>query len=43
MKVALFVSCQVPEAGGSFTFESQLLDTLLQLHAKSRHTFILFV
>ena len=43
MKVALFVSCQVPEAGGSFTFESQLLDTLLQLYTKSRHTFILYV
>jgi glycosyltransferase involved in cell wall biosynthesis len=43
MKVALFVSCQVPEAGGSYTFESQLLDTLLELQADSRHTFILYV
>ena len=43
MKVALFVSCQVPEAGGSFTFESQLLDTLLHLHVESKHTFALFV
>jgi glycosyltransferase involved in cell wall biosynthesis len=43
MKVALFVSCQVPEAGGSFTFESQLLDTLLKIHVESKHTFILYV
>ncbi|WP_309736618.1 glycosyltransferase family 1 protein [Chamaesiphon sp. OTE_75_metabat_556] len=42
MKVALFVSSSTPEAGGSYTFEQQLLDTLLKSHAESRHTFILY-
>jgi glycosyltransferase involved in cell wall biosynthesis len=42
MKVALFVSSSTPEAGGSYTFEQQLLDTLLKYHAESRHTFILY-
>jgi glycosyltransferase involved in cell wall biosynthesis len=42
MKVALFISNQTPEVGGGYTFESQLLDTLLQLHPKSKHTFVLF-
>jgi glycosyltransferase involved in cell wall biosynthesis len=42
MKVALFISNQTPEVGGGYTFESQLLDVLLQLYPESRHTFVLF-
>jgi hypothetical protein len=42
MKVALFVSSYIPEVGGSYTFEHQLLDTLLKMCAESRHTFVLY-
>lgn len=42
MKVALFISKQTRYAGGGYTFESQLLDVLLQLYPESQHTFILF-
>lgn len=42
MRVALFVSSQAPEGGGSYTFESQLLESLLKLYPDSRHTFILY-
>jgi glycosyltransferase involved in cell wall biosynthesis len=42
MKVALFVSSYSPEAGGSYTFEHQLIDTLLKSHVESRHTFVLY-
>ncbi|WP_396135729.1 glycosyltransferase family 4 protein [Chamaesiphon sp. VAR_69_metabat_338] len=42
MKVALFVSSYTPETGGSYTFEHQLLDTLLKSYAESKHTFVLY-
>jgi glycosyltransferase involved in cell wall biosynthesis len=42
MKVALFVSSYIPEIGGSYTFEHQLLDSLFKLCAESRHTFVLY-
>ena len=43
MRVAVFINIQTPEAGGSYTFESQLIDVLLELHSESRHTFICYV
>jgi glycosyltransferase involved in cell wall biosynthesis len=43
MKVALFISSQTPESGGSYTFESQLLDALLEFYPDSKHTFFLYV
>ncbi|AFY91642.1 glycosyltransferase family 4 protein [Chamaesiphon minutus] len=43
MKVALFISSQTPESGGSYTFESQIIDALLELHSHSKHTFFLYV
>jgi glycosyltransferase involved in cell wall biosynthesis len=43
MRVALFVSNGiVPEAGGGYTFESQLLDAIAQLDHKNRHEFIYY-
>jgi glycosyltransferase involved in cell wall biosynthesis len=39
MRVAVFINNSTPDAGGSYTFESQLIDTLLELHTESRHTF----
>ena len=43
MRVAVFINSRTPEAGGSYTFESQLIDVLLELHSESRHTFICYV
>jgi glycosyltransferase involved in cell wall biosynthesis len=43
MRVAVFINIQTPEAGGSYTFESQLVDTLFELYAESRHTFIGYI
>jgi glycosyltransferase involved in cell wall biosynthesis len=43
MKIALFVSSQTSDAGGSYTFESQLLEALLELNSISKHTFIVYV
>jgi glycosyltransferase involved in cell wall biosynthesis len=42
MKVALFFSSYTPETGGSYTFEHQLLDTLLKSYTQCRHTFVLY-
>jgi glycosyltransferase involved in cell wall biosynthesis len=43
MRVAVFINSSTPEAGGSYTFESQLIDTLFKIHTESRHTFIGYV
>lgn len=43
MRVAVFINSPTPEGGGSYTFESQLIDTLFELHVQSRHTFIAYV
>lgn len=43
MRVAVFINSSTPEAGGSYTFESQLIGTLLELRFESRHTFICYV
>jgi glycosyltransferase involved in cell wall biosynthesis len=42
MKVALFISNQVPSIGGGYTFQSQLVDALLRLNSESKHTFIFY-
>ena len=42
MKVALFVSSEKPQGGGSYTFESQLLDLFLKSYSESKHTFVLY-
>lgn len=42
MKVALFVNNQLPEVGGGYTFESQILESILKLAPKSKHTFVLY-
>ncbi|WP_295613400.1 glycosyltransferase family 1 protein [Chamaesiphon sp. GL140_3_metabinner_50] len=42
MRVAIFINSPTPEGGGSYTFESQLIDTLFELHAESKHTFIAY-
>jgi glycosyltransferase involved in cell wall biosynthesis len=43
MRVAIFINSSTPESGGSYTFESQLIDTLFELHAESKHTFIAYI
>jgi glycosyltransferase involved in cell wall biosynthesis len=43
MKVAVFVSDkEVPTIGGGYTFQSQLIDTMLRLNSESKHTFIFY-
>ena len=42
MKVALFFSSEKPQSGGSYTFESQLLDLFLKSYSESKHTFVLY-
>ena len=42
MKVALFISQQIPQAGGGHTFESQLLQTIVNLAALSNHNFVFY-
>ncbi len=42
MKVALYISNQIPEAGGGYTFESQLLEALLKLATDSSHEFTIY-
>lgn len=42
MKVALFISQQIPQAGGGHTFESQLLQTIVNLAALSNHQFVFY-
>jgi glycosyltransferase involved in cell wall biosynthesis len=43
MKVALFVSSeQIPEIGGGYTFESQLLNAISKLSPNNKHTFIYY-
>ncbi len=43
MRIAVFINSSTPEGGGSYTFESQLIDTLLELCSESRHTFIFYL
>ena len=43
MRVAVFIDIPAPEGGGSYTFESQLIDALFELHAQSRHIFIAYI
>ena len=42
MKVALYVGNQLPEQGGSYTFESQIIEYILKLAPESNHTFVLY-
>lgn len=43
MRIALFVSSdQVPEVGGGYTFESQLIDAISKSSHQSKHTFICY-
>lgn len=43
MRIAIFISIkQIPEIGGCYTFESQLLDGIVRLGHESKHTFIYF-
>ena len=39
MRVGVYVAGYEPEAGGGYTFESDVLRGLLDLHRESRHTF----
>lgn len=43
MKVGLFISNKLPDFGGGYTFENQLLESILNLAPKSRHTFVLYI
>ncbi len=43
MKVGLLISKQLPESGGAYTFEAQLLESLLKLLAESKHEFIIYI
>lgn len=42
MRVALYISNQVPEVGGGYTFESQLLEMILKLSTESHHQFVIY-
>ncbi|MUG99026.1 glycosyltransferase [Scytonema sp. UIC 10036] len=42
MKVGIFVGTQIPELGGGYTFESQVLEALLKLSPSSYHQFTLY-
>lgn len=42
MKIGIFAETQIPENGGGYTFESQVLTTLLKLAPTSNHTFVFF-
>jgi glycosyltransferase involved in cell wall biosynthesis len=42
MKVALYIDEKLPEIGGGYTFESQLLEMTLKLAAESHHQFVIY-
>ncbi|MDJ0795478.1 MAG: glycosyltransferase family 1 protein [Calothrix sp. MO_167.B12] len=42
MKVALFTTNNLPQAGGGYTFESQLLENIFKLASESKHKFVLY-
>ena len=42
MKVGIFLTNSPPERGGGYTFENELLQSLVKFGAKSGHTFVLF-
>lgn len=42
MKVGIFTGTQTPELGGGYTFESQVLATLLELAPVSNHKFTIY-
>jgi glycosyltransferase involved in cell wall biosynthesis len=42
MKVGIFIKNEVPEKGGSYTFESELFHSLIKYGSQSAHTFVLF-
>lgn len=42
MRVGIFAGTQIPELGGGYTFESQVLATLLQFAPHSNHKFVLY-
>lgn len=42
MKVGIFLTNSSPERGGGYTFENELLQSLVKFGAKSGHTFVLF-
>jgi glycosyltransferase involved in cell wall biosynthesis len=43
MKVAFFVNDRPPVAGGSYTFEYQILKSICALAAETHHTFVLYI
>ena len=42
MKVGIFISNQLPQTGGAFTFESQLLKGFIQFAHESKHEFVVY-
>ncbi|MBD2775932.1 glycosyltransferase family 4 protein [Iningainema tapete] len=42
MRVGIFAGTQIPELGGGYTFESQVLATLLKFAPQSHHKFVLY-
>ena len=42
MKVAVFVGEELPSNGGSYTFTSEIINSLIKLSLESNHTFIVF-
>lgn len=41
MKIGLFLGNQLPEIGGGYTYQSEILNFIIKLDAKSGHTFVL--
>lgn len=42
MKVGIFLGNYKPEAGGGYTFENEVFQSLVELSSKTHHTFVLF-
>ncbi len=42
MKVGVFIENRPPNAGGGYTFESEVLKSLVKFGAESQHTFVVF-
>lgn len=42
MKIGVFIENQLPNVGGAYTFESEVLKSIVKFGAESRHTFVIF-
>ncbi|MBW4668561.1 MAG: glycosyltransferase family 4 protein [Cyanomargarita calcarea GSE-NOS-MK-12-04C] len=42
MKVAVFIAEELPSNGGSYTFTSEIINSLIKLASESSHTFLVF-